>query len=102
MTERQPSEDDRPEAPCYEIRLAGHLDAHWVTWFDGLAVIQQGDGTTVIRGSVADQSALHGLLQRVRDLGLPLVSVTRVDTDEPDLPPTTPRASSATQEGSPT
>jgi hypothetical protein len=102
MTERHPSEDDRPEAPCYEIRLAGHLDAHWVTWFDGLAVIQQGDGTTVIRGSVADQSALHGLLQRVRDLGLPLVSVTRVDTGEPDLPPTTPPASSATQEGSPT
>ncbi len=101
MTERHPSEDDRPEARRYEIRLAGHLDAHWVAWFDGLAVIQQGDGTTVIRGPVADQSALHGLLQRVRDLGLPLVSVTRVDTDEPDLPPTTP-ASSANQAGSPT
>jgi hypothetical protein len=101
MTERHPSKGDRPEARRYEIRLAGHLDAHWVTWFDGLAVAQQGDGTTVIRGPVADQSALHGLLQRVRDLGLPLVSVTRVDTGEPDLPPTTP-ASSATQEGSPT
>ena len=101
MTERHPSEGDRPEARRYEIRLAGHLDAHWATWFDGLAVSHQGDGTTVISGSVADQAALHGLLQRVRDLGLPLVSVTQVDTDEPDLPPTTP-ASSANQEGSPT
>ena len=91
MTERHPSEGDRPEARRYEIRLAGHLDAHWATWFDGLAVSHQGDGTTVIRGSVADQSALHGLLQRVRDLGLPLVSVTRVETDEPDSPPTIPR-----------
>ena len=86
MTERHPSEDDRPEARRYEIRLAGHLHAHWATWFDGLAVIQQGDGTTVIRGPVADQSALHGLLQRVRDLGLPLVSVTQDETDQPGAP----------------
>jgi hypothetical protein len=97
MTERQPSQGDRPEARRYEIRLAGHLDAHWATWFDGLAVSHHGDGTTIICGSVADQSALHGLLQRVRDLGLPLVSVTRVETDQPDLPPTIP-ASSANQE----
>ena len=97
MTERHPSKGDRPEARRYEIRLAGHLDAHWATWFDGLAVSHQGDGTTVIRGPVADQAALHGLLQRVRDLGLPLVSVTRVDTDQPDPPPPIP-ASPANQE----
>lgn len=90
MTERHPSTGDRPEARRYEIRLAGHLDAHWATWFDGLAVSHQGDGTTVIRGPVADQSALHGLLQRVRDLGLPLVSVTQVETDELDRPTTDP------------
>ena len=83
MTERHTSRGDRPEARRYEIRLGGHLDAHWAAWFDGLAVSHQGDGTTVIRGPVTDQAALHGLLQRVRDLGLPLVSVTRDETDPP-------------------
>ena len=86
MTERPTSKGERPEAQRYEIRLAGHLDAHWASWFDGLAVSHQGDGTTLICGCVADQAALHGLLQRVRDLGLPLVSVTQVDTDQPELP----------------
>jgi len=91
MTERHISTGTRPEAGRYEIRLAGHLDAHWATWFDGLTVIRESDGTTVIHGSVADQAALHGLLHRVRDLGLPLVSVTRVETDQPELPTTDPR-----------
>ena len=84
MTERPTSRGDRPEAGRYEIRLAGHLDARWAAWFDGLTVGQQGDGTTLISGPIADQAALHGLLQRVRDLGLPLVSVTRDETDPPD------------------
>ena len=81
---------DRPEAGRYEIRLTGHLDAHWTAWFDGMTVSHETDGTTVISGQVADQAALHGLLQRVRDLGLPLVSVRRVDIDQPDV--TTPDA----------
>jgi hypothetical protein len=93
MTERNTSKGDRPEARRYEIRLAGHLDAHWATWFDGLAVSHESDGTTVIRGSVADQAALHGLLRRVRDLGLPLVSVTQVEVDQPELPTTDPARS---------
>lgn len=82
MTQRHTPREDRPEAGRYEIRLTGHLDPHWSTWFDGLTVSHEPDGTTVISGPVADQAALHGLLQRVRDLGLPLVSVTRVE-DEP-------------------
>jgi len=90
MTERHPSMGDRPEARRYEIRLAGHLDARWAEWFDGLAVSRDIDGTTAIRGPITDQAALHGLLQRVRDLGLPLVSVTRIDTDQPAPPTTTP------------
>ena len=83
MDQRHTSRCDRPEAGRYEIRLAGHLDARWAAWFDGLTVGQQGDGTTLITGPVVDQAALHGLLQRVRDLGLPLVSVTRDETDAP-------------------
>ena len=67
----------------YEIRLGGHLEARWAAWFDGMALIQQSDGTTVIHGPVIDQAALHGLLQRVRDLGLPLLAVTQLDPDQP-------------------
>jgi hypothetical protein len=65
----------------YEIRVGGRLDTRWVAWFDGLTLTHAGDGTTVLRGVVVDQAALHGLLQKVRDLGLPLLSVTRVDPE---------------------
>ena len=67
----------------YEIRLKGHLDSRWAAWFDGLSLTNENDGTTIICGPVVDQSALHGLLQKVRDLGLPLVSVTQVQLDQP-------------------
>ena len=83
MTQRPAPAPDRSEAGRYEIRLAGHLDAHWTAWFDGLTVSSESDGTTVITGPIPDQAALHGLLQRVRDLGLPLVSVIRVDGAQP-------------------
>jgi hypothetical protein len=70
----------------YEIRLKGHLGSRWTAWFDGLTLTHDSDGTTIIRGLVADQAALHGLLQKVRDLGLPLVSVTQVQTQRPGQP----------------
>jgi hypothetical protein len=73
-------------AERYEIRLTGHLDARWAAWFDGLIIRQESDGTTVISGQVPDQAALHGLLQRVRDLGLPLVSVTKVEMEPAEIP----------------
>jgi hypothetical protein len=63
----------------YEIRLKGRLDGRWATWFEGMVLSHADDGTTVLRGAVADQAALHGLLGRVRDLGLPLVAVGRVE-----------------------
>jgi hypothetical protein len=66
------------QAGEYEIRLEGHLAARWSDWFDGLTLTREIDGTTLLRGPVVDQSALHGLLQKVRDTGLPLVSVTPV------------------------
>lgn len=62
----------------YEIRIDGHLEDRWSAWFDGLTLAHQGDGTTVIRCRSMDQAALHGLLRRVRDVGLPLISVTRL------------------------
>ena len=65
------------EGGSYEIRLQGHLAARWADWFDGLTLTHEIDGTTVLRGSVTDQAALHGLLARVRDLGLPLIAVHR-------------------------
>ena len=70
----------------YEIRLKGHLDARWAAWFDGLTLTRGSDGTTTIHGPVADQAALHGLLQKARDLGLPLISVTFVDPGPPRAP----------------
>jgi hypothetical protein len=64
------------ESDRYEIRVKGHLADRWAAWFDGMTLSRQADGTTVLHGAVADQSALHGLLRKVSDLGLPLVSVT--------------------------
>jgi hypothetical protein len=81
----------RDLVPQYEIRVAGRLAPRWSAWFDGLTVAAQADGTTVIRGPVVDQAALHGLLQKLRDVGIPLVSLT-------PLPAGTPQAT-RTQEG---
>lgn len=90
MSDPRESTGSRRETGQYEIRLSGHLDQRWAEWFDGLTVTQEGDGTTLLRGPIVDQAALHGLLQRVRDLGLPLVSVTQV-APEPPAVPTQPR-----------
>lgn len=70
----------------YEICLKGHLAARWAPWFDGLSVTHERDGTTLLTGPVADQAALHGLLHKVRDLGLPLISVTCTDPGQPTEP----------------
>ena len=79
MSEPHAATDD-PQAPVrYEIRVKGHLDTRWAAWFDGLRLTHERDGTTVLRGPVEDQAALHGLLSRVRDLGLPLISLIQVD-----------------------
>lgn len=68
----------------YEIRVAGVLDGRWATWFSDLQISADGE-ETVIRGLLPDQSALHGLLTRIRDLGLGLISVNRLDTGPPDF-----------------
>jgi hypothetical protein len=72
-------------AQYYEIRLKGHLEARWVKWFDGLAITLDENGNTLLSGPVADQAALHGLLKKVRDLGMPLVSVNSVEPDAEEV-----------------
>jgi len=79
MSDTHASSDTRRELGQYEIRLKGHLEVRWAAWFGGVSLTQESDGTTVIRGPVIDQAALHGLLSKVRDLGLPLIAVTQVD-----------------------
>ena len=78
---------DHRGTPHYEIRVKGHLGSRWTAWFDGLNVTNEGDGITVIRGPVADQAALHGLLQKLRDIGIPLVSLTELPPDASTAPP---------------
>ena len=63
----------------YEVRVGGHLDQHWAAWFGVPTLVHEDDGTTVLRGDVADQAQLHGLLAKVRDLGAPLISITPLD-----------------------
>ena len=91
MNETHASTADFRESRRYEIRLKGHLDTRWAAWFAGLGLTHESDGTTVIQGPVADQAALHGLLQKVRDTGLPLVSVICVEADPAEVPANEPR-----------
>jgi hypothetical protein len=65
-----------PGAGCYRIRIQGRLERRWSAWFDGMTLTPRDDGSTVLRGRVSDQAALHGLIQKVRDLGLTLLEVT--------------------------
>jgi hypothetical protein len=73
----------------YDIRLKGHLDDHWSAWFDNLTIRNEANGKMVLHGPFADQAALHGVLIRIRDLGLPLLAISAVETGEapPDSPP---------------
>ena len=69
---------NHPQPEIFEIRLQGQLDTRWASWFDGLTITQTEEGDTLLTGPVADQSALHGLLKKVRDLGIPLRSVSQI------------------------
>jgi hypothetical protein len=86
----------RPDGTTwYEIRLQGRLDPRWSTRFDGMTLTNE-DGFTLLTGPVVDQAALHGLLHQLRDIGLSLVSVTRVATDDATRSPCTPDTSTTT------
>ena len=80
---------------AYEIRVKGHLDGPWSEWFDGLRIANVEDGEAILSGEIVDQSALHGVLIKVRDLGLPLIAVSRIKSMPEDLCP----SSSTAQKG---
>ncbi len=83
MSETLASMEDHYEPQLYEIRLKGHLDNRWAEWFEGMTITLEEDGDTLLTGPVIDQAALHGLLKKVRDLGMPLVSVSPVEPGPP-------------------
>jgi len=76
--------EEHDVAGRYEIRIKGHLDTRWADWFEGLSFTHESDGTTILSGPVVDQAALHGLLRKVRDLGLPLVGVSSIKPSSAD------------------
>lgn len=79
MSEKCDSKNSTSQPAVYLIRIKGHLDPEWSEWFEGMIITLEEDGNTLLTGPVIDQAALHGLLKKVRDLGLPLVSVGQVE-----------------------
>jgi hypothetical protein len=79
MTSEQRSEHDLDKPMIYQIRIKGHLGQQRMDWFDGLTITLEEDGNTLLQGPMIDQAALHGILKKVRDLGMPLLSVNSVD-----------------------
>jgi hypothetical protein len=77
---------DSGKPRVYQIRIKGQLDSQWTDWFEGLIITWEEDGDTLLTGPVVDQAALHGLLKKVRDLGIPLVSISPVEPGQEDTP----------------
>ena len=86
MSEIHPTVKDDYQFGHYEIRVKGHLDEQWADWFGGLTITLEEDGDTLLTGPVIDQAALYGLLRKVSDLGMPLLSVNRIESDQAESP----------------
>jgi hypothetical protein len=89
MADRFDSENPANQPVAYQIRIKGHLGCQWAEWFGGLTVTLEENGDTFLTGTVIDQAALHGLLKKVRDLGIPLISVNQVEPGNPEGPQVT-------------
>jgi hypothetical protein len=85
MTNERNSKAESGYAMVYQVRIKGHLDPQWTNWFESLTITLEGNGDTLLTGPVVDQAALHGLLKKVRDLGLPLISVNRLEPNQNDV-----------------
>lgn len=85
MSNELESKPTPSQTVVYQIRIRGHLDSRWTDWFDGLTITLEEGGDTLLTGPVIDQAALHGLLKKVRDLGMPLVSVSPVKPGQADV-----------------
>lgn len=81
LTNESRSAPDNNQPTLYQIRIRGHLSQSWLDRFEGLTILLEEDGNTVLTGTIVDQAALHGLLKKVRDLGIPLLSVNSVTTE---------------------
>jgi hypothetical protein len=85
MSNKHSPERDAGQPMVYQIRIKGHLSRQWTDWFEGLTITLEEDGDTLLTGTVVDQAALHGWLKKVRDLGMPLLSVNSVEPSRQDV-----------------
>ena len=85
MSNESNSSNEKAESLIYQIRIKGHLDRKWADWFCGLSITSLENGETLLTGLVLDQAMLHSLLRKVRDVGLPLVAVMRVELEQADI-----------------
>ena len=84
MSHKHNPKTNSSKPTVYQIRIKGHLSHQWTDWFEGLTITLEDNGETLLTGPVIDQAALHGLLKKVRDLGMPLVSVSPLEHDQAD------------------
>lgn len=85
MTDEQSSNPDANQQTIYQFKLKGHLGQQWMNWFEGLTVTLEEDGNTLLSGIVVDQSALHGILKKIRDLGMPLLTLSQVEPKDVEM-----------------
>jgi len=85
MSGKRKPKDESAQPAIYQIRLKGHLGRRWNDWFDGMTITLDANGDSLLTGPVVDQAALHGVLMKVRDLGLPLVSIIEIEGEQTDI-----------------
>ena len=85
MSNKLNPKTDPSQPMVYQIRIKGHLGRQWTDWFEGMTITLEDNRETLLTGPVVDQAALHGLLKKVRDLGMPLLSVNRIESDQADV-----------------